>query len=314
MKLSTSTGDFGFYVDTLAKKVECFRDTKFRYINLELTSNVPELYSDVEDDYKKLADSCARAADYANVKYVVAHAPCLHFAIPSALVDRENEEYRANLRAIRRSVEVCHLLGIPRTVIHACVDPSFDKATFYRYNEMFYRDLLDLAEKHSIVIMTENWDNDPTHFSTGKDLRDFLDFMDHPLLAACWDTAHGNIAKNAREIGQYNNILALGDKLKGLHLSDNFGDRHHHSWPFAGIINFDEVMQGIIDVGYDGLFNFEASYTLHHSKTYNRKPFIYKGKEVNTLLDPGIALKEKAVDLLYDVGKHILDSYGLFEE
>ena len=49
--------------------------------------------------------------------------------------------------------------------------------------------------------------------------------------------------------------MDIGDKLKGLHISDNFGDSHHHSWPFAGIINFDSVMQGLVDVNYDGIIN-----------------------------------------------------------
>ena len=74
---------------------------------------------------------------------------------------------------------------------------------------MFYNDILDLAEKYGITVMTENWDNDATHFSTGEDLAEFIDRMDHPCLGACWDTSHGNLAANAREIGQYRNITAL---------------------------------------------------------------------------------------------------------
>lgn len=314
MRLSSSTGDFGFYVNTLSEKVELFRDTKFKYINLEQTSNVPELFSRNDDDYKRLAHACGEAAARAGVSYVVSHAPCLHFAVLPALTDRSNEEYAANIRAIRRSVEVCHILGIHATVIHACTDPSFDKETFYKYNKMFYSDILDLAEKREVTVMTENWDNDGTHFSTGEDLREFLDYMDSPYLAACWDTAHGNLAKKARMIGQYGNIKALGDKLCGLHISDNFGNIHHHSWPFAGIINFDEVMIALKEVGYRGYFNFEASYTLHHHRVYSRAPFRHKGETVTTLLDPPIWLKQRAVDLLYDTGKHILDSYGMFEE
>ena len=75
-------------------------------------------------------------------------------------------------------------------------------------------------------------------------------------------------------------------------------------------------MQGLLDVGYDGFFNFEASYTLLHHKNipYHREGWEYRGKPVSTLLDPSIALKKKAVDLLYDIGQYILESYGCFEE
>jgi sugar phosphate isomerase/epimerase len=316
MKLSSSTGDFSFYVKTVSEKVRCFKDTKFRYINLEQCGEIPELFSDADEDWKKFAQECKDAADYAEVTYVISHAPCLHFAIPEALVDSHNVQYRKNVRAIRRSIEVCHALNIPRIVIHACVDPEFDEETFYRYNKMFYEEFFDLAEKYNVMILTENWDNDASLFSTGEKMRKFLDYINHPLLCACWDTAHGNIAKGAREIGQYENIIALGDKLKGLHISDNFGDVHHHSWPFAGIINFDQVMQGLIDVGFDWYFNFEASYTLlhHRNMPYNRKNWEHEGRTVEKLLDPPIHIKQKAVDLLYDVGEHILKTYGVFEK
>ena len=140
--------------------------------------------------------------------------------------------------------------------------------------------------------------------------------MDHPLLGACWDTAHGNIDPAAREIGQYNNIVALGDKLKGMHISDNFGDCHHHSWPFAGVIHFDEVLQGLLDVGYDGAFTFEASYTLLHQNNppYGRSAWEHNGQTVTRLQSPPIELKDKAIELLYEIGKYMLQSYDCFEE
>ena len=316
MKLSSSVGDFNHYVEQVADMVACFKDTKFRYINLELSGNCPELLSKSDADLERFVESCRAAAERANISYVLSHAPCLHNAVLPALSDRDNEEYRECVRIIRRSVEVYARLGIKDIVIHACIDKSFDKSTFYKYNTMFYKEFFDLAEKYGINILTENWDSDATAFSTGGEMREFIDSVNHPLLGACWDSAHGNIARNAREIGQYKNILVLGDKLKALHLSDNFGDSHHHSWPFAGIINFDEIMQGLIDVNYKGYFNFEASYTLLHHKNmpYHRTGWEYQGKPVTKLLDPPIALKQKAVDLLYDIGKYILEAYNCFEE
>jgi len=207
------------------------------------------------------------------------------------------------------------VLGIPRIVIHACTHASFTEEMFYTYNRMFYSEFRDLAEKYGIFILTENCDNDESHFSTGKQLRNFIDSINHPLFAACWDTAHGNIAASSRKAGQYQNILDIGDKLKGLHISDNFGDAHHHSWPFAGIINFDQIMQALVDVNYDGYFNFEASYTLLHQKNppHFRQSWEHQGKTVTTLLNPPIELKKKAVDLLYDIGEYILQTYHCFE-
>lgn len=315
MKLATSTGDFSWYVDTVAEKVKEFKGSKFKYINLEQTGSIPEIFSENDADWQRLSDDFGEAAAYAGVEYVVSHAPCLHNPVMEALDDPKNETYRTNIRAIRRSIEICHMLGIDRIVVHACADPKLTAEEFYRYNSMFYREFFDLMEKYNITVMTENWDSNAYHFSTGRELRDFLDYMDHPLLCACWDTAHGNIDGMARGIGQYQNIIEIGDKLKGTHISDNFGDCHHHSWPFAGKINFDSVMQGLLDVNYDGFFTFEASYTLlhHNNPPHGRGAWNHNGERVRKLLDPSIELKKKAVDLLYETGKYILDTYGCYE-
>ena len=315
MKLASSTGDFKFYVPNIYEAVKCFKGTGFKHINLEQTGVIPEFFAD-DDSYKKLAELWGNAAEEANVKYVVSHAPCLHEPVMAALLDRENEIYQKNLRAICRSIEICHILGIKRIVVHACASMQISENDFLQYNRMFYRDLLPIAEKYGIMLMTENWDNAAYHFSTAEKMRAFIDEFDHPLLAACWDTAHGNIDATARNIGQYENIIALGDKLKGLHISDNLGDCHHHSWPFSGAISFDAIMQGLLDVNYDGFFTFEASYTLlHHSNPpYGKKPWVHNGKEQRLLLDPSLDLKKKAVELLYETGKYILSTYNCLEE
>ena len=316
MKISTSTGDFSHYVPTVPEKVRLFRGGKFRYINVEQTGAIPELMSDNDNDWRRFADDLGEAAAYAGVTYVVSHAPCL-----DAFDTLSDEHYETTLRALRRSLEVCHILNIPRTVIHPSSNAAFDAAEFYRRNKRFYADLFDLMEKYNITVMIENMHKRPCYaFATGAEMREFLEDVDHPLLAACWDTAHCNLNPIGREIEQYDHIVALGKRLKGLHISDNLGDlgkaSHHHTWPFAGTINFDQIMQGLLDVEYDGFFNFEASYTLLHEKNSprQRKAWERDGERVTRLLNPSVELKKKAIDLLYDIGQYMLETYDCFEE
>ena len=313
MRISTSTGDFSKYVGTIAEKVKCFKETKFKYINFEQTG-ANEYLEDNDDGWRKIAEDAMKAAEYAGVEYVVSHAPCVN---PFEKLDTEH--YDMCVRAVRRSVEVCHILGISRIVVHTGWHESFDRDTYYKENKRFYTEFFDLMEKYNITVMTENvHDWQDKFFVTGTDLREMVDLVDHPLFAACWDTAHANLSQRAVADGQYKCITDIGDALKGLHISDNLGDTtaHHHSWPFAGIINFDEVIQALIDVNYDGYFNFEASYTLLHSQNLPRyrKSWVHNGVEVKTLLNPSVELKSRAVDLLYDIGKYMLEAYNCFEE
>ena len=320
MKLATSLNDFGCYENDLLNKLQHFGDTKFKNINLEI-GKAPEIFSD-EVTIKAFADKIREICNKQNLNLVVAHAPVIEDYFLDALKNHENPDYQQNLNVFYNSLLMCKYLGIKRIAIHACGYDELPKDVFYSYNKMFYTDLLTVAEKYGITIMTENVpqpnmaEDTPFRFATGKELREFVDFINHPLMAVCWDTAHANIDVVARKVGQYQNIIDIGDKLKGLHVADNFGDCHHHTWPFAGNVNFDSVMQGLLDVNYDGYFTFEASYTLLHQSNppYGRKPWVHNGKTVSELQSPSIELKKKAVDLLYEVGKHILNTYNCLEE
>jgi len=312
VKLSTSTGDLLKYASSLGGAVRLFKDTPFRYINLEQdTADYFLCQSDAP--WQRELEDWVRAAEEAGVTYAVSHAPCMN------AFSGDRTDYDVTVRAIRRSIESCAELKIPRIVVHASFSPDFTAREFTEQNRRFYGDLLDTAEKSGVMLLAENMTDKNTFvpLATGQELREFVDAIGHPLLGACWDIAHANLSTKAKAHGQYRCIRDVGDKLMGLHIADNFGDgAHHHSWPFAGIINFDEVMQVLLDVGYEGLFNFEASYTLlhHENLPYRRQPWVHEGKTITRLLDPSLELKQKAVALLYDTGKYILESYDCFEE
>ncbi len=309
MKLATSTGDFTGYVNSIEQEIRSFQGSKFRYINLE---QVDKTFEQDGELWRARVDAWGEAAADAGVTLVASHSPCVN-----AFSKMDQETYQVALRAIRRSIEACHILGIPSTVVHASSNVNLSYFDFWKLNKRFYSDLFDLMEKYNVMVLTENMHEFAYfHLSTGKEMREFIDYVDHPLFAACWDTAHANINRKSRDQGQYQCILDIGDKLKGLHISDNFGDGcHQHSWPFAGIINFDSVIQGLLDVGYDGPFTFEASYTLLHSINlpYRRKPWEYHGQTVTRLLNPSIELKKQAIDLLYETGKYMLQAYDCFD-
>ena len=71
-----------------------------------------------------------------------------------------------------------------------------------------------------------------------------------------------------------------------------------------------------MDVGYDGPFTFEASYTLLHATNlpYRRKAWEHNGETVTKLHSPSIELKKQAIDLLYETGKYMLQAYDCYEE
>ena len=143
--------------------------------------------------------------------------------------------------------------------------------------------------------------------NSGKDMREFCEYLDHPLFGCCRDTGHANC-----EGLQYNEIVAIGDKLDALHFNDNTGNGDDHVLPYCGTMNLDDVMQGLIDIGFSGYLTFEAGSTL--------RPFYYwRGNRRDTdkekkLSSPTLEMQDIIEKLMYEIGRHALTTYGIFEE
>ncbi len=91
------------------------------------------------------------------------------------------------------------------------------------------------------------------------------------------------------------------------HVHDNLGDRDTHLMPYAGTMNPDALMRGLRDIGYQGYFTFEVgNFFLPLGQ---RREFLREDK----LRKPPLALRKKAEELLYEIGREILSAYGLYE-
>ena len=77
MKLVTSTGDFSLYETLIPDKVRLFKDTKFKYINLEQTGKtLPELFSENDDDWKRFEEFLEMMSKRSDIFYGT-NAECL---------------------------------------------------------------------------------------------------------------------------------------------------------------------------------------------------------------------------------------------
>ena len=97
MKLVTSTGDFTGYVHSIAEEIKSFRDSKFRYINLEQVDD--SFLMDDEKLWRSRVDDWGEAAAWAGITFAASHSPCVS---PFGKMTEEN--YQVCLRAIRRNL------------------------------------------------------------------------------------------------------------------------------------------------------------------------------------------------------------------
>lgn len=310
MKLSLSTDAMSSYRrEGMDGKTVLENIRKAGFVNVD--------YDMVEEDWlnpKKNGSSVRDALDELGMNAPQGHIPCWNPILP---------EHRPLWGSVCTAIRFCREAGIPRVVVHPGAVDGNSREEFFDVNIAFFKSLIPVCEETGVRILIENIGNyaDPYFLRNGSELREMVDGVGHPLFEACWDTGHANhfYPKDCR---QYDSILALGDKLTAIHFQDNVGDIsdpwHHsrldmHMPPFvtwAGSLNYDAVMQGLVDIGYRGTLNFEVSAMQIRRQI---EPQYINGVELNRLRLPPPEIWVCLYKAVYEIGKYMLEAYGVFE-
>jgi sugar phosphate isomerase/epimerase len=127
-------------------------------------------------------------------------------------------------------------------------------------------------------------------------MNDFISYMNHPLLGACWDTGHAVMDK---KFDQYAELKELGGNLKAIHVHDNGIHSDQHLAPYCGKLQLDSIIKGLIDIDYKGSFTFESDAFLNHCNGDG------------PLQKLPLEIRQDGLRLLYKIGKFALDSYNI---
>ncbi len=303
MKIATTTADFRKFCQNDIERIRELHRAGFRYVDLNMYSFTPDCVY-MQDDWKKAVSELKAEADRLGMTFVQAHSQGgnpLH-------EDPAHVEFL--IAATIRSIEICHELGIKNTVVHPGFAKDICKEEWFERNKQFFTRLFPAMEAFGVNVLTENSTasnmGDRYFANTGKDMLDFLHFVGHPQLHACWDTGHANC-----EGPQYDEILALGSELYAIHYNDNRGKRDEHLIPYLGTLNHDEVLHALIDVGFKGYFTLECDASLTTPKSW---PFKRREYAPDTrLAEPQLFMQRRVEELMYETAKHILSAYDLFE-
>ena len=302
MKLATTTGDFERYGCSVAESIGHVADAGFRCVDLSLYREASPKSVTLSENWRETVDLWQKIADERGVKFVQCHS-----AGGNPL--RKDTNYEWLLKSTIRSIEICGILGIPNTVVHAGNAEGISREEYYKLNLDFYRQLYPAMEKNNVSVLIENSTKknmgDQYYFLTGQDMAEFIDYADHPLMGACWDTGHANC-----EGHQYEDIVALGDKLRAIHFNDNTGRGDEHILPYCGTMSVDAVMNGLVDIGYKGYFTFESDSILRPYKYWqgDRRSF-----EKERVREAPLCVQKTMEHAMYQIGEYILRAYDCFE-
>ena len=216
---------------------------------------------------------------YAEEKGLVlcqSHAP-FRFREGMEMNESEYEYHR-----VVRSMELAAALGIPMIVIHSVM--TADNLNMLDFNERYYNSLLPYAERFGIKIAVENLTgrrnagDAPTvhNLGTPELFKEMQDRLHSPLIVGCLDIGHANLT--------YHDTPSFIRQCKGyvqyIHTHDNDGFHDCHLLPALGdyfdecekpgdgskkaanpnspyTLPWDEVLNALREIGYDGPFNLE---------------------------------------------------------
>ncbi len=305
MKIATTIGEMYAFTTSPAEAIRQYEGTGFRYLDYSFYSVLRPNHPFMGDAWKNEVLEAKAAAEELGFRFVQAHAPCCE--VIGGDTERE-------LEATIRSIEACGMLGIKNMVIHSACVPEYkrsgDARAYFKANEPFFKALIPAMEKHGVNILFENTTikhcGDGNYFPIyAEDLNDFIAHMNHPLFGAAWDVGHAHMD----DIDHEAEIMAMGKNLRAIHVHDNDGRRDMHTAPFLGTLNYDSLMRGLINSGFDGYFTLESDGFFKHTRSTTRM------KEPNgRLAHPTLEIKKQALSLLYLIAKTILSEYGVFEE
>lgn len=302
MKLATTTCDFDRYTEGYLPKIKEVSAAGFRYIDLSLYTVEPDDELMLSTDWETHLDAIAAYAADHGLTFVQCHSPDTNPLDPA--------QFDRAVAWNRRAIEICGRLGIPNLVVHSGWDPSATRDEWYTRNKHFFTALFDDMEKWNVNVLHENTTsaNMPWFYpKTGAEMRAFSEYVNHPRFHSCWDTGHANV-----EGAQYDEIRAMGDDLYAVHINDNRGAQDEHVIPYFGTVNMDEILHGLIDVGFRGPFVFESGSTLRFSDCWLGPRHRYPAD--TRLAEPTLAMQQSLEKLMYEIGRHILTAYDCMEE
>lgn len=298
MKLATTTGDYSAFTTSQKTALEHIHEAGFKYADYNFGSDYLFRNGVYSDDYESYFEQIAIVNETSGIKLIQAHAPMGKPLIDGGTLQKDT----------LRCVDACGKWGIQNLVVHSGYAPGLTVEQNILQNKEFFAPLLERAEKYGVNILVENFNKmykeDTYWIDNAPDLLRMIETVNHPLFHAVWDAGHANL----QEMPQDEALRILGKHVKALHIQDNRGLKDEHLAPFVGTTNWDSVMCGLNDIGYDGYFTFEVGrfFTFGDKRTpYSRSTL---------LADPPLELRDSFEKYLYSLGKCMLEKYGCFEE
>lgn len=233
------------------KAIKMLAEAGFDAIDYSLGPTADPFGPWMNSNYKEYAKLLLRVAEDNGVYFNQAHAP-----LPINKYGQVTEESvkSIGLDNMGRVFEVCALLKIPHVVIHGLAHPAISATPQIKLqaNIEYFEKLRKMGEPFGVRVALENL---MRTFSSPDSLYEIITALDSDYFLACVDVGHSNMVNN----GAADVIRKLGHWVQALHIHDNHVDFDEHLIPGLGTINWDTIIDALVEVDYPGDFTLELA-------------------------------------------------------
>ena len=259
MRLSTSTNLFAYRPDfndfiPIIDSIKMCKKVGFDAVDINLCDVTRHYYRLADPDWREWIAEVKETSEKLNIPITQSHTPFYNCLDPNFA---QRDEYD---KMIRRSIIASGMLDVPWIVMHPGTLPeeNGEGRKSKKGNYEYFMPLLELADKCNTGIAIENMsgmheNGQRVYCSSFEQLIDLVDSLPVDNAGICWDFGHAHLEK----VNQIEALHAMGSRLKATHVADNSGQRDDHIMPFAGHVNWYEIMPALTEIDYQGDFTYE---------------------------------------------------------
>lgn len=277
-----------------------WRACGFRYLDYEFSPDLQWGWQ--EDQGPDLAAGIREKLEEVGIEPVLSHVN-----VENPFADEKYEQM------VHSAIACAGAMGIPKLVIPLGFRPGNTRKEYEERNLAYLSRVLQTAEEAGVMLLIEHAGSFavPHYTHHAIELSRIIEKLDHhPNLKVSLNMGKMGLA----DIEPYTEIHLLGDLIQSVDLSDNFGSMDLAVEPeradlglvpMMGYLNYDELMQGLKDIDYQGIMNLKLNFPHDFSRSNPYGPV----KLPHMPLELTSALYRWA----YKVAKYVLQTYDCYE-
>ena len=242
--------------------VRTFAEHGWRYVELSeedshelLRRGDPEK---VGAAYRKVADDCGVSVLQGHF-IMTEHGWDGEKAVENVVMDTASDDPAEQdyvFEIMKRWVDLFAAIGIKVGVLHpgghSLTERGVARGEVRKRQEEAFGKVCAFAEGKVTRVALENMGADER--ASVADIADLLRSVEGYDAGICLDTGHAFMS--GQDVAAF--VREAGDKLIGTHVTDCVSSKRDHFMPFSsGLIDWPPVMRALVEIGYQGLFNFE---------------------------------------------------------